>query len=702
MSFSAQNSGESSGGKIQRRTFLKRAGAVAAVGAAAAGGAYWVGSRYRVSRALGKKVIVIGVDGMDPILCESMMKEGLLPNFAKLRASGAFSPLGTSIPPQSPVAWANFINGSGPGSHGIFDFVHRHPHEQCSPFYSAAESLPGEGHWDVGDHRLQLDFWPFNHTPPKTVLRRQGVPFWDYLDQARIPSTFYDLPSNYPPSPSHYGYHRCISGMGTPDLMGEYGTYQFYADSNAGRESNPEEPADEGFGKHFKLTFENDTAKTYILGGQNTFLRTPAPVKVPFAVHRDRQAGAAVIEIQGHKLVLKEGQWSRWLPLNFEFVMPWFVPNENLSGIVRFFLQEVSPNFKLYVTPINIDPSNPAVQMSEPASFVKDVSKHVGLFHTTGFQEAYQARMDSVFNDDEFQKQANIVLEERLAQFEFALDNYEDGLFFFYFSSSDLQSHIFWWWNSPTPHPLKSEDEVQKSFNHVRQLYQRLDKEVVGQILDRHGGRATILVMSDHGFGNFGRQFNLNSWLRENGYLFPEDCSSVLSDGDVDWSKTKAYGIGINGLYLNLKGRERDGIVEPGAEQQQVLADLVSKLEAVKDEDVPGEPSVIRKVYRADAVYSGSATALAPDLIVGYRRGYRASWDTSKGLATRDVLSDNTNAWSADHCADAEEVPGILFANRPLNAQGSKPMLIDIAPSILTEFGQSVPSTMTGRNVFST
>src|ERR1700677_3701918 len=171
--------------KSGRRTFLKRA-AAATVGTAALGGAgVWLGSVSRVSRAAGKKVIVIGVDGMDPRLSESMMKEGLLPNLARIRAAGGFSALGTSIPPQSPVAWANFINGAGPGAHGIFDFIHRHPHDQCNkPFYSAAETLPGAGGIELGDYKLQLDFWPFKHKLPETVLRRQGVPFWDYLDKA--------------------------------------------------------------------------------------------------------------------------------------------------------------------------------------------------------------------------------------------------------------------------------------------------------------------------------------------------------------------------------------------------------------------------------------------------------------------------------------------------------------------------------------
>ena len=96
------------------------------------------------------------------------------------------------------------------------------------------------------------------------------------------------------------------------------------------------------------------------------------------------------------------------------------------------------------------------------------------------------------------------------------------------------------------------------------------------------GDRATLIVLSDHGFANFGRQFNLNSWLRRTGYLGPPDCTSLLHD--VDWSRTTAYGMGINGLYLNLKGRERDGVVEPGQQREQLLdANWRRGLEAVRD-----------------------------------------------------------------------------------------------------------------------
>jgi predicted AlkP superfamily phosphohydrolase/phosphomutase len=216
---------------------------------------------------------------------------------------------------------------------------------------------------------------------------------------------------------------------------------------------------------------------------------------------------------------------------------------------------------------------------------------------------------------------------------------------------------------------------------------------VIGDLHDRYGGKATIFVMSDHGFANFARQFNLNSWLRDQGFLNPAQCGSILQD--ADWTRTLAYGLGINGLYLNLKGRERDGVVEPGEEQEQLLRRLIAGLEAVRDDN---GRRVIRRVYRSDQIYSGPATGLAPDLIVGYARGYRASWETCLGELAPDVLADNKSAWSADHCADALEVPGVLCCNRTIRASG--PSLVDLAPTILAEFGLPTPSTMSGKNLF--
>jgi len=672
---------------ITRRDFIKQSAITGTMLAAGMLPKPALGSVKSNRIKTGKKVIIIGFDGMDPRLCRRMMRQGRLPNLNRLQEQKGFSVLGTSNPPQSPVAWANFINGAGPGSHGIFDFIHRDPERQAYPFFAAAETIPGLGYADFGDYKVQLDFWPFNHKPPQTLLRRTGTPFWDFLDAAGIESTFYDLPSNYPPSPSKYGNHRCLAGMGTPDLLGTYGTYQYFA------EDVPAEGLSEGGGKRHKIYLDNESSRPLILSGpSNSMLKEPKPTEIPFIIHRDRSAGAAVIEIQNKTVILKKGGWSPWISLDFTLATPALLPDKTLKGICRFYLQEVAPVLKLYVSPVNADPSDPAIKLTEPPEFSKKIADTLGLYYTTGFQEDHKALSNKVFSDDDFVSQAYYVLQERLNLLHYALDHYDDGLLFFYFSSTDLQAHMLWW-DTDAPHPYRSDAEAKKYFNHLQDLYCRMDA-LIGDLLKRYGSSAHIIVMSDHGFANFKRQFNLNTWLRDNGYLGPKDCTSVLAD--AEWSQSRAFGLGINSLYLNQQGREIYGIVDPGDEREKLLAELTAKLEAVRDDN---GRSVISRVYRTDKEYRGSEMKYAPDLIIGYSRDYRGSWKTCLGDITPEVLLDNDSAWAADHCMDMNEIPGVLFSNRPIAAVS--PSLIDLAPSILTEFGLPVPAEMEGKNIFS-
>jgi predicted AlkP superfamily phosphohydrolase/phosphomutase len=637
------------------------------------------------------KLIVLGFDGMDPRLCERLMAQGKMPHLAQMRdGGGGYKPLGTSIPPQSPVAWSNFITGAGPGVHGIFDFIHRNPAKQCEPFYSAAETVHSDDGWDIGKHKIPLAFWPFQHNPTQTLLRRHGIPFWDYLDEAGVPSRIYDIPSNYPPSPSHHGHMCCLAGMGVPDLLGGYGTYQYFSSDTL---RSLEEPG--GYRK--PLVFQGDFAKGSLIGPENTTLKKPAKATVPFQVYRHPTDANARIEWQDQVIVLKEGEWSDWCKVDYELEMPSFLPNTHVSGICRFYLQQVRPTFRLYVTPINIDPSDPGGQrVTEPADFIKTLAKALGLFYTTGFQEDHKALANRVFRDEEYVDQARSVLQERMRLFHYAMDNYHDGFLFFYFSSTDLQAHMFWW-NGDEPHPVRSPEKARRFNGVIEDLYVEMDK-VVGEVVDRYGRDATILVMSDHGFCNFRRQFNVNTWLRDQGYLGPSDCRSLLNPGNgrlVDWKRTRAYGLGLNGLYLNLRGRERDGVVEP-ADREALLEEIRGKLLAVRD-PMKGEP-VIAKVYRSDEVYSGPYAAKGPDLIIGYDRGYRASWATTTGDLENDVISNNDSAWSADHCIAADQVPGVIFSNRPILREA--PTLIDLAPTILEQFAVSLPDTMKGRSLF--
>ncbi len=638
------------------------------------------------------KLIILGFDGMDPRLCERLMDQGRLPHLAKMREAGGFRPLGTSIPPQSPVAWSNFITGADAGVHGIFDFIHRNPAKQCEPYYSAAETEHSEDGWEVGKHKLPLTFWPFNHNPTQTLLKRHGIPFWDYLDQAGIPTRIYDIPSNYPPSPSHHGHMCCLAGMGVPDLLGGYGTYQYFA-SDVIR--SIEEPG----GMRKPLTFVDNYAKASLIGPQNTALKRPTAAAVPFQVYRHPQEPSIRIEIQDQIVVLKEGEWSDWSKVDFELEMPPFLPSTHVSGTCRFYLQQVRPTFRLYVTPINIDPSDPGDQLiTEPADFILTLSKALGLFYTTGFQEDHKALSNQVFKDEEYLEQARYVLAERKRLLQYATDDYRDGLLFFYFSSTDLQSHMFWW-EGDDPHPIRSPESARHFNGMIEDLYVEADK-IVGGMADRYGADATILVMSDHGFCNFRRQFNVNTWLRDQGYLAPKDCRSLLNPQAgrlVDWGKTRAYGMGLNGLYLNLHGRERDGIVPPG-EKETLLKEISEKLLAVRD-PVDGHP-VIAEVYQSDKVYSGPFAASGPDLIIGYHRGYRASWATTQGDLEPEAITKNDSTWSADHCVAAGQVPGVIFSNRPI--AHPQPSLIDLAPTILEHFSVPIPESMKGRNLFQT
>jgi predicted AlkP superfamily phosphohydrolase/phosphomutase len=677
---------------ITRRTFLQVAGATGLASVLCVHGGCGSFSKRGRARAGGKRVIVIGIDGFDPRLSERLMDAGRLPNLAKLRAAGGYSPLGTSIPPQSPVAWANFITGADAGVHGIFDFIHRRPEQQCMPYYSASETVNATEGWDVGEHKLPLNFWPFSHSTTQTLLRREGTPFWDYLDAAGISSCLYDIPSNYPPSKSPHGNQCCLSGMGTPDLLGTYGTYQCFS-------TRARQVRDVGGGLQKPIVFKEHAAKAKLSGPVNTLLKQPVETEADFLVYRHPTEPQARIELQGQTLVLREGEWSGWTKVSFPLTMPSFLPNDKVTGICRFFLQEVRPTFRLYVSPLSIDPANPGTQLvSEPPKFVTEIADELGQFSTLGFQEDHKALSTKVFTDEEYRTQADYVLQERMNLLNYALRRYDDGLLFFYFSSTDLQAHMFWW-EGDEKHPVRSAEDARKYMGVLEGLYTRLDG-VVGDLLQRYGEQATILVLSDHGFCNFRRQFGLNAWLRDNGYLGPPNCGSLFKPEPkhgpvVDWSQTRAYGLGLNGLYLNLKGRERDGIVAP-ADKDALLEELRAKLEAVCDPE--NGTQAIYKVYRADQVYSGPRTVHAPDLVIGYRRGYRYSWLTALGTIEKEVFSNNDSAWSADHCMAAEELPGVLFTNRPIQHPG--PALIDLAPTILEEFGLTPPGNMTGRSVF--
>jgi predicted AlkP superfamily phosphohydrolase/phosphomutase len=624
-----------------------------------------------------QKLIILGIDGMDPDLTKEYMRQGIMPNFSTLASTGSFLKLATSVPPQSPVAWANVITGMNSGGHGLFDFIHRDP-KTLELYFSASRVEPAKYGFHIGSW-----FIPLGSGSAEQL--RHGKTFWQILDNYGIPNTVFRVPSNFPPAESD---GDTISGLGTPDLRGSYGTFTYYTDDLMAT------PGPVEGGEIIPVLVQNSQVTATLIGPDNTFRKGSPPATEPFTVSVDPLEPVAKIDVQSQQFVLREGEWSGWVHVDFQLV-PVIA---DVKGICRFYLKQVHPRFELYVSPMNIDPAAPALPISTPKTYSRRLTRETGEFYTQGISEDTKALSAGVFNDKEYLEQVHTVLAERRRIFDAEFPKFQRGLFFFYFSTLDLNSHMLWRLIDPQ-HPEYDAAEAARYGSALPGFYHQMD-EVLGEILRKMDDRTTLIVLSDHGFAPYNRSFNLNTWLLNNGYLALKPGVSpeqVQAFSGVDWSHTRAYGVGLNGLYLNLRGRERNGIVEPGAAADALLREIAAKLLAVRDPK--NNLQAITAIDRASQVYQGPYAQTGPDLIVGYNRGYRAGWQTILGNFPDQVFEDNTNPWSGDHCMDHNLVPGVLFSNRKISA--TAPALTDIAPTVLAEFGIRKPGDMIGHSIFS-
>lgn len=620
-------------------------------------------------RETGKKIIVIGVDGMDWDFTQEMIAAGRLPAFASLQEQGTAAALGTSVPPLSPIAWSNFTTGLDSGGHGIFDFLHRDPGTYF-PKSSLAEVNAGEPGPCLGKYRI----------PPTDTfeMTQQGDPFWKPLEDDGVESWIMRMPINFPPSGLAT---RELSGMGTPDLTGSLGEFSFFTSALFYDEVG-------SGGKVYPLDLWEDRAEGTLYGPENIFLCEPAKTEVPLTIYFDPVEDVANIVIGDTETILQAGEWSDWVSVPFELH-----PLETINASVRLYLRAVRPEVELYVTPLQIDPSAPATPISTPDDFATELAEATGLFYTQGMPEDTKAITEDLFSIDEFLTQARISGQEIEDQFDWMLDEFEDGLLFYYTGNVDLVSHIMWGRTDPE-HPLYDEEVATKYADVVPQLYENADRLVDKAM--RRWPDALIVVMSDHGFSSWRRSMNLNSWLRDEGYLVLKDPSLSKDPGlfrNVDWARTRAYGVGFNGLYINERGRERDGIVN-AADKDALLDEIGAKLLATLDPKT--ERQAVTRVYPTARYFSGGpALAVGPDMIVGYAKGSRGSNDGALGEIEAEVFSDNTGQWTADHSMDHESVPGILFTSRPLAKPA--PTLTDLAAALVAEFGvDAFPTTASG------
>lgn len=627
-----------------------------------------------------RRAVVLGVDGLDPAMTRELVARDLLPNIKRVMDNGGFMPLGTANPPQSPVAWSNFITGMDPGGHGLFDFLGM-DRATMLPYLSSSRVAPAtRAPLALGDWRLPL-------AAEQPLLLRDGTAFWQVLEKAGVATTLFQIPANYPPVESG---GRAISGMGTPDLRGTPGTFAYYtsaADTRSREVSG---------GLIRRVAVRNGVVKARLEGPPNAF-RADAPFSsIDFEVYVDAEHPVAMVSIGGHEVMLAVGQWSDWVPVEFSLV-PGMV---KVPGMVRFYLKAGAPDFALFASPVNIDPRNPAQTIATPDDYAQTVAAAVGPFYTQEMPENSKALQNHVLTPREFVQQSELVLEERRRLLDYQLRQFRDGegrrLLFFYVGSVDQRHHMLYR-EADATHVNHDADTPPDLLAAMQDTYVEIDR-MIGKVLDAIDDDTLFMIMSDHGFAPFTRQAHLNTWLEQHGYLkrlagtAREDVAWLKG---IDWSATRAYAIGLNSLYINVAGRERDGIVA-AAEREALARELVEQLKTWTDGE--GGPRVVSAPVLREDVYHGPHVDDAPDIIVGYARGYRASWDTTSGKLGATLLEDNLDEWSGDHCMDPAAVPGTLITNRPLRREDAD--LRDLPVSLLEYFGVEVPAAMQGHSVF--
>ncbi len=615
------------------------------------------------------RVVVLGLDGLDFHLTEKLLAEGRLPNLAALRDQGDFKRLASTLPPISPVAWSSFQTGSNPGKHNIFDFLV--PDEQTyKPKLSSAE---------IRMVPRTIGWWPLCWTRNAAEVRllRKSRPFWSFLSDYGIFNSILRVPVTFPPEKLH-GVQ--LSAMCTPDLRGTQGTFSLYSTRQSDR-------SERLGGEVHCVERRGNFVTGELLGPAHPSKPQAGPLKIPFTVDLS-DSECPILRLNGESHRLPRGEYTGWIRVVFQAGF-----GRRIRGICRFLLREIEPSFMLYVTPVNIDPESPAMPIGYPAVFPTYLAKQQGPFATLGLAEDTWGVSEHALEDQHFLRQCLDIERERESMFFDALEKVPKGLCVCVFDGTDRMQHMFWRYLD-RDHPARPREVPPELESAIEETYARIDG-LVGRTMARCRKDGTLLmVISDHGFNAFRRAIDLNRWLEEAGYLSVDNGRRNEEHfGGLDWSRTRAFAIGLTGIYINEKGRFGQGIVEPGEEAARLREEIASRLASLTD---PADGrAAIRRVYQAAKVYRGPYKDHAPDLIVGYSGGFRVSWDTAVGRTASCVFHDNTRAWSGDHCVDPSVVPGVLFCNRKIRCD--QPRLLDLGPTILRQFGVPVPDHMDGQ-----
>lgn len=555
---------------------------------------------------------------------------------------------------------------------------------------------------------------------------RKGTPFWDVLNLNGIRTKVFNIPVTFPASGQKNGY--LLTGLGTPDITGSIGKPSFFTTSKSLMPSTGEftvtfTKLDEtSGGVYYTFVTGPDRRKVTFMGDKNqeekvdlkslSYIdpeeeKKKSPeylfdtgkvllpedkeqaVSIPMRLSVDKHSRTVTIEMQDQKQTIKENQWSDWFEMKFKLN-----PVVSLWGIARFCLVEAAPDMKLYLSPIHLHPEYTLIPVTYPKDWGHDLFKKYGLYKTLGWAVDTWSLQEQLIDEKSFLEDAYYTRSQNEIMMQDTLEKGDQQVEVHYFEYIDRIQHLFWHLIDEK-HPYYNAEKAEKYKKAIQEGYQDMDR-VVGEAMKRINSDTLLIVVSDHGFLSWRRAVNYNTWLAQNGYIVqtqwdtrPMELQDLFGERtenfwpNVDWSKTKAYALGIGNIYLNVLGREPNGIVT-NEEYDKIRDEIVEKMPKLVDPQTGMNPIV--KVYKREEIWDEFDTKITPDLRVCTNEYYRVSWQSTLGNIPKDLFYDVKNNWSADHCsADPSMVQGIFFCNRKIT-KTTNPKLVDIFPTVLKHF----------------